>query len=106
MRPGVGGGFELIKQDVELSSTSISRVHLPDLPNGFRTHPTQFGDFSLTELPLVEVLQDFLGLGFVQELVVRLSGVLWSTQLPSFHQVDHSTHFGSFSDVVTFHLVQ
>ena len=55
------------------------------LPHRLRAALANLRDLPLTELPLVQVLQNFLRLGFVQELVVGLCGVFGSPQLSTLH---------------------
>lgn len=58
---------------------------LKNLLHRLRAALSNLRDLSLTEFPLVQVLQNFLRLGFVQELVVRLCGVFGATQLSTLH---------------------
>ena len=77
-----------------------------NLPHRFRAALANLRDLTLTELALVQVLQDFLRFGFVQEFVVGLSGVFGAAQFAPLHDINHSPHLCSFTDVVALHFIE
>ena len=78
----------------------------PHLPHRLRAALTNLRDLSLTELALVQILQDFLGFGFVQEFMVGLSGVFGAAQFATLHNINDSPHLCSLAYIVFLHFIE
>lgn len=76
-----------------------------DLSHRGRTRSTKLGDFALTVLPLLQVLQDLLGLGFGKEFVVRFNAVSRATKSASISEVNLPPHLSPFANAAPLHVI-